>query len=43
VNIFFERKEKEERREIIIKNLCCVDGHYIKALVTNATGCNPQK
>jgi hypothetical protein len=27
----------------IIKNLVAIDGHYNKVLVTNATGCNPQK
>jgi hypothetical protein len=28
---------------IIIKKFVAIDGHYNKVLVTNATGCNPQK
>jgi hypothetical protein len=27
----------------IIKNFVAIEGHYNKILVTNATGCNPQK
>jgi hypothetical protein len=32
-----------EWKEIIIKNFVAIDGQYNKALVTNATGCNPPK
>jgi hypothetical protein len=32
-----------EWKEIIIKNVVAIDSHYNKALVTKATGCNPQE
>jgi hypothetical protein len=31
------------RNEVFYLSFVVIDGHYIKVLVTNATGCNPQK